>query len=420
MTDQPEHTPPTDEQLTQLLRRVSLPNASRQRHLEMISAQATGMDRTSRRSHLLEVGLLAVLVIAVLAIAVWQLEPGGSGSSSGSPNPDNTQAIATEEPATAEVSPTPSPRLPGGASEHDAVATAIAQNCQMIPLAEEVPPLLRSFNQQFTDWMSINGIWVSPPAYFGGSWHAGPAIDTAWYSEESGPFSATAHSLTNPSLSFSFDDTQSITGSFDPSIYVALTEFPEPGCWEIDATIGDRQATFTVNVLPFEARTDVQLFVNVRQAMIPYPTPATCNANQWTGPEIRESFGIYYWIDNGGIAMRDLSGVFFEGEEELVVQKLGDTRPEIVAWTGGAQFDEAGQYINFELSQTAGQGGDAWVAKGFFPVSGCWHVNVKIEDQEFTATIYVYPAACRLEEGPVSGDIFAGREVERPAGCVEE
>lgn len=380
------------------------------------------------------VGLLAVILAAAVVLAVWRGWP--TRNSDGSADVEQTAssaestlaATATTEPAQVAISQ-------GESQSVDMAATASASGCEVSPPSDRQPSGLS--DNRWQDWIENDGVWLSPPAiyggtFFGGGWYAGAPVYSLWVTDSTDEINVMAQDVDSPTSSAvdvavpvesiaSLPPYLRLPPTTRPEVRLLKLEFPSAGCWELAASSGGNEATFVVFVLPFADRPDVKLAEQTRAAVTPFAATDDCPITPWTGPEIPTGTEPYYWLgieDDDTVVARHPTGVLYESRDvdANVMVWYADEASDLTI--SGQYRDDPSLTLRATVSQTVDATGETWTTQLVFPVAGCWDVTAQAGNQAATFTVYVYPADCRREWQDVSAALFQGRDIATPAGCT--
>jgi hypothetical protein len=323
--------------------------------------------------------LLAVALVAVVLPACMGDDADETGPAPGTA----TRASVPAATATAvETIPTPMPLV-------DVTATAAASGCPMTPytavwVADDGAQVPR---------YEVDGLSVEPEPAWAGRWYAGSML-VLWASDAAGELLVEASRRDAAAEPVAFSDTIAAN-----DVLVSELLFPDAGCWDVTATLGTRELAFTVNVLPFLERDDVQEELAVYSARIPYPPPAECATTPLAGPKYRRATGastqLAYSVEGDGLRVDGELDALFAGENALrwYPEEWGEITVDGSDAAGSGAVGFAG-YI-----RSADRYGEHWATTLLFPGPGCWQLHGAVGDQAVDLTVYVYPAECRAELG---------------------
>ncbi|MDQ3548143.1 MAG: hypothetical protein M3439_04910 [Chloroflexota bacterium] len=353
----------------------------RQRHLTNIDRTLPGMTPIPWRR---QRGLLeAVVVVTVLALVVggfafWETRD-GSPTASGTPEPVVGASITATEPA-----PTPT-----------------VSTCPSTPSDPE-GSIRFAADPFYKDWYGDGDLWISPVSIHGinptvpdSEWRwftGGMPVVGDWPFKAGDVFTITAERLDGPA------DPVSASQTSDEMINSIIVSFPDPGCWELTASVQDLSLTIVVNVQPQSERPDIRQAREQREALLPYPAPETCGPG-WGEPEDRS--GIYsaaYWIDLDGLSARSSDGLLWTNEPvalDWIPDEWGEITIEGHALDGGMALGYTGDPIH----RVGASEGNYWQSSLFFGAPGCWELTAESGGETTTFTVWVYPAECRREPG---------------------
>jgi len=119
-------------------------------------------------------------------------------------------------------------------------------SCPATPYAEEGPPDpgVASFSRW---WYHGDRIWFALAPPYEGRWYAGePALKVLWYSEVPGELRVTGRRRDSEGAVLSAEVPAGYEHvGYQPSSIVV----PEPGCWEITGSVGERTLRIVADVL---------------------------------------------------------------------------------------------------------------------------------------------------------------------------
>lgn len=355
----------------------------RQRHLANIAGTLPGMTPIPWRR---QRGLLeAVVVVTVLALvaggfAFWETR-GESQTAAGTPE----TVIGAPVTVTATA---PSP-------------TSTASNCLETPVNPE-GSIRFAADPFYKDWYGDGEFWISPVSIQGINptvpdsdwrWFAGgmPVVGD-WPFAAGDVFTITAERLDGSA------DPVSETQSNDAMINSIVVAFPEPGCWELTASVQDLSLTIVVDVRPLSDRPDVRQVLERRDAAMPYPAPATCGPG-WGEPQDRfGNYGAAYWIDLDGLSVRSYDGLLWTNEPvvlDWIPDEWGEITIEGHALDGGMALG----YASDPTHRVGNTEGNYWQSSLLFGTPGCWEMTVTVGEVAQAFMVWVYPDECRREGG---------------------
>lgn len=365
----------------------------RQRHLTNIARTSPGMTPIPWRR---QRGLLeAVVVITVLALVVggfafWETRD-ESPAVSGTPEPvvGAPVSVTATEPA-----PTPA-----------------ASSCVETPIDPE-GSIRFAADPFYKDWYRNGDLWISPasisdinPAIPDSEWRwftGAMPVAGDWPFGAGDVFTITAARLDGPA------EPVSATQTSDEIINSIVVSFPEPGCWELTASVQDLSLTIVVNVRPLSERPDMQQALERRDAAMPYPAPDSCGPG-WGEPEDRSgvytpahmSSGFYtpaYWIDLDGVSARSLDGLLWTNEPvalDWIPNEWGEITIEGHALDGGMALG----YASDPIHRVGSLDGNYWQSSLLFGTPGCWELTATVGEVTQSFMVWVYPSDCRRVEG---------------------
>jgi hypothetical protein len=158
--------------------------------------------------------------------------------------------------------------------------------------------------------------------------------------------------------------------------------------------------TFTVFVLPFEERSDVEPLIADIEARTPYPVPTDCAVTPFDDVGLSLSATnrqrILYTIDGDGMSLTGNLALLYAGEN--TVRWYPDEWSTITLDAALAGSGTAALVTN-EI-RSSDHDGEHLATTFLFPAEGCWELTATTEDgASLNATVYVYPDACRTEIG---------------------
>jgi hypothetical protein len=378
-----------ERRLDRALRGAPLPPTQRRRLRVLLDEHEEREMRRLRHANRLELVAIAVVVLLLVSVSIWRLDPFSSG--------DDSQLQAATAPPATEVS--------AAAPAASPTAQPVASDCAMTAFAEQ-PPVYMSGEPVFPNWYYGSGIWLSPAAINGvnpslplspHAWFAAPMpVVTIRTSHDQPELELTAERLDGPAQPF-VATAHPDAYSPDGLLREFMVTFPEAGCWELTARTGSDVLTLTLDVRPAAERPDIAQALEAH-AQLPYAPPASCAVTAWSGPEDRAGrFQPYWWLDGTGISTRSLSGAFFAEEPtnlEWFVEEWG-----AITLTGRSLGQGDALQLSTDPSQRVTIDGSAWFTTLLFPTPGCWEVQAQVNGQSLHAVIWVYQAGCRPEPG---------------------
>lgn len=274
-------------------------------------------------------------------------------------------------------------------------------NCSETPIESGQPSLYGS-DPFYNDWYRDGELWISPVSIqginpdvpdSGGRWFTGRMpVSGDWPFKAGDVFTITAERLDGPA------DPVSATQTSDEMINSIVVSFPEPGCWELTASVRDLSLTIIVNVQPLSERPDVLQVLERRDTAIPYPVPATCGPG-WGEPEDR--FGNYdasFWIDLDGISVQSRDGLLWTNEPvalDWIPDEWGEITIEGSALDGGMALS----YASDPMHRVGSIEGNYWQSSLLFGTPGCWELTATVGAVTQSFVVWVYPSECRRVEG---------------------
>ncbi|HYI16421.1 MAG TPA: hypothetical protein VEX37_13580 [Thermomicrobiales bacterium] len=356
----------------------------RQRHLSNIEQTLPGMTPIPwrRQRGLLEaVVVVTVLVLVVGGFAFWEARDGSPGGEIPEPVAGASASVTVTR---TEPAPTPT-----------------TSNCQVTPANPE--GAIRFVSDPFyKDWYGEGEFWISPisitginPSVPDSEWRwftGGMPIAGDWPFAAGDVFTVTAERLDGPA------EPVSETQSSDQMINNIVVSFPEPGCWQLTASVRDMSLTIVIDVQPQSERPDIRQAREQREALLPYPAPDTCGTG-WSGPEDRTgNYSAYYWIDLDGLSVRSHDGLLWTNEPaslDWMPDEWGEISIDGRALDGGMALG----YASDPSHRVGVAEGNFWTASLLFGTPGCWELTATVGDVAQSFMVWVYPADCRREEG---------------------
>lgn len=343
------------------------------------------MDFVRRRSFA-ELGMVAVVLLVVAAIGVWQVGIFG----------DADEGSASVEPtaiANTGIAPVATPTV----TVTEPVATT-DPGCAVTPFsasgpAEYPPEPVHAY------WYEGSRIWASPPDinalnptlpetdHF---WFSG-TLPVMWFVEAYDIPTVSATNLTNPDATFSAEFQQ----PYEHWRAHSLLEFSEPGCWEVHAETSDGEISFTVDVQPFEDRPDVIYQWQQWQVSAPAGIPGNCRVTNWVLEDRTHSLFAQFWFDGAGISASSLTGLFWAGQENQVfwIENSGSTDITLTGQLQGnpdVAMDVASSFLVVTTDTTQNQKLETRLV---FPEPGCWTIQAESPTESAEFVVYVYPGA---------------------------
>ena len=121
--------------------------------------------------------------------------------------------------------------------------------CAATPFSELRPPdaQIASFSRW---WYHGDGIWAGLAPPYEGRWFAGePALKVLWYTDAVGGLQIGGKRVDGSSGTLSAEIPSGYEGfGYQPSAILV----PEPGCWEVTGSVGDRALRVVADVLASE------------------------------------------------------------------------------------------------------------------------------------------------------------------------
>jgi len=366
----------------------------RQRHLTSINNTLPGMAPVPWRR---QRGLYeAIVVITILALVVggfafWE----SRGESS---DVDGTAVPAVGgQPTRTVTQPT---------------ATMIVSDCQASPTDPEAAMRFAS-DPLFKDWYSEGDLAISPvsinrinPTVPESQWKwftGGIPVAGDWPFQAGDTFTITAERLDGPA------EPVNQTQTDDTMINSLVVMFPEPGCWELTASVRDMSLTIVVDVRPITERPDVRQAIERRDSVMPYPAPESCGPG-WDGPVDRTGtytpnhmpVGFYspaYWIDLEGLSVRSYDGILWTNEPASLSWIPAEWGDELSIKGRALDGGMALGYASDLMQRVGAIEGNFWDSALIFGTPGCWELTVELGETTQTFMVWVYPADCRRVEG---------------------
>jgi hypothetical protein len=320
--------------------------------------------------------VITVLALVVGAFAFWESRDTSSGT------------------------PAPAVGAPASLTITAAASTPVASGCDVTP-ANPSPPSRFLSDPTHKDWYGEDLFWISPISIDGIN-PSLPESETRWFMggtpllgdwpfQAGDVFSITARRLDGPA------DPVNVQQTSDAMINHIVVSFSEPGCWELTAGVRDLSLTIVVRVLPLADRPDMRQAIEKRDAVLPYPAPASCGPG-WGDPIDRlGNFGPAYWLDGDGISVRSYDGLLWANEPAMLdwfPEEWGEITIEGHALDSDMKLGYAA-----DTMQQIGIQGNHWRSSLLFGASGCWELTATAGDAAATFTVWVYPAECRREPG---------------------
>jgi hypothetical protein len=355
----------------------------RQRHLANIAGTLPGMTPIPwrrQRGFYEAVVVITVLTLVVSGFAFWEFRDGSSTV------PETPEPVVGAAASVIVSEPVPSPTV---------------SNCLETPVNPEGSVRFVA-DPFYKDWYGEGEFWISPVSIQG----INPSVpDSAWRWFTGGmpvvgdwPFAAgdvftiTAERLDGPA------EPVSETQSSDQMINNIVVTFPEPGCWELTASVRDMSQTIVINVQPQSERPDIRQAREQREALVPYPAPEMCGPG-WGSPEDRSgNYSALYWIDLDGLSVRSRDGLLWTNEP-AVLDWIPDEWGEIVIEGHALDGGMAIGYASDPTHRVGSAEGNFWQASLLFGTPGCWELTATVGEVTQSFMVWVYPSDCRREEG---------------------
>jgi hypothetical protein len=177
--------------------------------------------------------------------------------------------------------------------------------------------------------------------------------------------------------------------------HYASIVFPEPGCWDVTANVGEQEVAFTVRVIPELERPAIRAQLEARAAARPWDVPADCAVTELGDPfqstSIRTLGQLFYSVEGTGMRLSGDLDLLFEGEN--VLRWYPDTWVEPVI--EGRQLDGNGTALVTSLIRSVDEQGEHAATTVLFPLPGCWQLTGADGERMVEAVVNVYPAGCR-------------------------
>ena len=118
-------------------------------------------------------------------------------------------------------------------------------SCEATPFSASQPPdaHVASFSRR---WYHDDGLWAALAPPYEERWFAGePPLKVLWYTEHPGELELAGRRIDGPGTL-----TADVPPGYDAVDYQpSLILFPEPGCWEITGSVGERTLRIVAEVL---------------------------------------------------------------------------------------------------------------------------------------------------------------------------
>ena len=382
---------------------------------------AENYDRSSS-SRVLRVagGVVAVsmiVLVATLTIVLWRGLTAGSdhdGDDAAILSDSRTPTAAPTE-TDASTAPTPSPTSVEIAVGYD-VATGV---CLPSPLSSFRPG--DPDQATFTDtWYGDDpdGLWAGLGLENEGVWTTSNRV--LWWRFNPIPIEVSGHRLDANAPPLEADLIEGYEGF---SHHISSISFPEPGCWQIEASAGDMQLRFVVSVVPFDespvglrVQAEKDDIARIREATRPHLIPESCSTSSWSGPatgaagqypaELTNgaSWQYSYYLAGDGLTLNSRLGLLFAGVNRVFWISDTGALPEDTMITA-SKIDGGGELAALAFD---GPENDVVVQTGentfvtvrgmdlSLPSPGCWTLTLEDEDVSFTNTVYAFPGHAAL------------------------
>ena len=363
------------------------------------------------------VAVSMIVLVAALMIVLWR------GLTAGSDHAGDDAAILSDLPTSTaaplasdtSTAPSPSPTSVEIAVGYDA-ATDV---CLPSPLSSTRPG--DPDQAAFTDtWYGDdpNGLWAGLGRENEGVWTTSNRV--LWWRLNPIPIEVSGRRLDADAPPLKADLIEGYEGF---SHHISSISFPEPGCWEIEASAGDMQLRFVVGVAPFDespiglrVQAEKDDIARIREATRPHLIPETCSTSSWSGPttgaagqyspELTNgaSWHYSYYLDGDGLTLNTRLGLLFEGANRAFWISETGALPKDTTITA-SKIDGGGELATLtfdgaEIDVVVQTGENTFVTVRemdlSLPSPGCWTLTLENEDVSFTHTVYVYPSPAAL------------------------
>lgn len=385
---------PSDERITDALRRKRLTFAQRRKHLDRleraIGLENDGWELPQRRGRA-EFGVLAAgLALLLGAFVIWTavLDDGSSPT-----DPQDEPELALDDGTAFAVHTASVEEAPPGATPGFDAARGV---CRTTPFSTDLIPGVPRNDIRYLNWYGNQeaGLWAAPMDYGAMLPSGWPEASTLWFSGGATPIgwygASNAIVVTGERLDGDARVGPIVGASTGvESVQSTSITIPEPGCWMLTGTAGQASLSLVVEVLPLEERPDIAIAEQYYAAR-PYDVPSTCPVTARSAPSQRGAG--HHWLQSGGLRA-EFDDLLFAGKEQTVGVFGEDVTSglELVARKLNSDADEQQEAI------TALWNSDARLALFSIPSSGCWELNLETPSSSVTFVVYVYPAECEPE-----------------------
>ncbi len=361
------------------------------------------MDFLRRRS-LTELGIVATAIIAIaFSVGWWQQRSPGNGD-------DRKLVAVAAATLTAQASDdTTEPPVSSRTATHTSgvAATAQAANCPVTPPSPTPPDGWIENVDGNPVWYEAKGVgvWISPVSItefdptldtLSATWFTGSSRVTVWPPILEDPLLITGQTAANQGGTIEFE-----IHDDDPRFVMNSTiTFPEPGCWNLEVTVGEESDTLVIFALDQNERPDFAAAAQARTALQTslFQVPASCSVTEpFLADRQLDSDAALYWFDGEALtASVPPPGVFWANQQMTMTWYSPDSDDLAIR---GIHRDSPGTTLLTSTSRHIGESGQRWESEIEFPRPGCWEISGTSDTASLSVTVYVFPFECNHQPG---------------------